>query len=316
MQACYGHTTKSKGSAFLWFEQQRHAVMAIIAMHGQLMLPRRNAAAARPLTVRPALHVHKLAEPPRLPPPPLPQLPLPAPLFPSPPFRPAAGYGRGMPFPYAQQAPLYAAAAQPPAQGWPPPPPQPGHGLQQELDKLAQHLEASLRMPGAPAPRPSAEGGFHPSELHPAAVHPAAMLFGGVAPMLPLPRYPARRGAGAGEDTLAAAPPPWPPPPAGPFPRRMEDTSAAALPSEWRSAMPGDPAAAPAAAGHTSPRGHAAAAVEQLTAQQQEQQRRLYMSDTGASSGKSSWTAAGSATRPDATGGGSEAAADSRPPPY
>lgn len=59
VQACYGHTSKSKGSAFLWYEQQQHAVMAILAMHGQLCLPRRNAAAARPLTVRPALHSRK-----------------------------------------------------------------------------------------------------------------------------------------------------------------------------------------------------------------------------------------------------------------
>jgi hypothetical protein len=61
LQACYGHTSKSKGSAFLWYEQQQHAITAIRAMHGQLCLPRRHSAPARPLTVRPALHSRKQA---------------------------------------------------------------------------------------------------------------------------------------------------------------------------------------------------------------------------------------------------------------
>jgi hypothetical protein len=56
VQACYGHTAKSKGSAFVWYAQREHATMAMLAMHGRLSLPKRDGHNGRPLTVRPAVH--------------------------------------------------------------------------------------------------------------------------------------------------------------------------------------------------------------------------------------------------------------------
>jgi hypothetical protein len=63
MQACYGHTGKSKGSAFLWYATRQHAKLAMLTMHGQLSLPQRTGHAGRPLTVRPALQSRKTPAP-------------------------------------------------------------------------------------------------------------------------------------------------------------------------------------------------------------------------------------------------------------
>ena len=177
VQACYGHTSKSKGSAFLWFEQQQHAIIAILAMHGQLCLPRRHGAPARPLTVRPALHSRKQA----------PRAPLTAMTFVTPPGAHLAGGAAGG---GAMAGPMYPA---------------PGMYAQ---DYAARR---GTMDPIAGSAHNAALGGAYAADTYPPGAQQPAPYFGDAPPPVygaggaPVDTHAAGGGSGAGGGGARAA---------------------------------------------------------------------------------------------------------------